>query len=64
MTLANMRANGLRSLAIRCELCHHEAVLNVDPFGEDVPVPTAWSAAASSARSLDQTGRSGQPLRA
>ncbi len=40
MTLANMRANGARSLAIRCELCHHEAVLNVDAFGDDVPVPT------------------------
>ncbi len=39
MTLANMRANGVRSLAIRCELCHHEAVLNVDRFGEHVPVP-------------------------
>jgi hypothetical protein len=40
MTLANMRANGGRSLAIRCDLCHHEAVINVDRFGEDVPVPT------------------------
>jgi len=29
MTLANMRHNGVRSLAIRCELCHHEAVVNV-----------------------------------
>jgi hypothetical protein len=26
MTLANMRANGVRSLSVRCELCHHEAV--------------------------------------
>jgi hypothetical protein len=23
MTLANMRANDVRSLAVRCELCHH-----------------------------------------
>jgi hypothetical protein len=22
-----------------CDLCHHEAVLNVDRFGDDVPVP-------------------------
>src|SRR5215469_13518550 len=29
MTLANMRHNGGRSLAVRCELCHHEAVVNV-----------------------------------
>ncbi len=40
MTLANMRANGVRSLAIRCELCHHEAGLNVDRFYENVPVPS------------------------
>ena len=40
MTLANMRANGVRSLAIRCDLCHHEAVLNVDRFNDDVPVPS------------------------
>jgi hypothetical protein len=30
MTLANMRHNGVRSLAVRCEVCHHEATLNVD----------------------------------
>jgi hypothetical protein len=47
MTLANKRANGVRSLAIRCDLCHYEAVLNVDRLGDDVPVPSfgrAWSA--------------------
>lgn len=27
MTLGNMRSLGVRSLAVRCELCHHEAVL-------------------------------------
>jgi hypothetical protein len=32
MTLANMRANGVRSLFVRCELCHHETVMNVDRF--------------------------------
>jgi hypothetical protein len=26
MTLANMRAQGVRSLWVVCELCHHEAV--------------------------------------
>ena len=33
MTLANMRAQGVRSLWVVCELCHHEAVLNVDGYG-------------------------------
>jgi hypothetical protein len=37
MTLANMRAQGVRSLRVVCDLCHHEAANNVDRFGEDVP---------------------------
>jgi hypothetical protein len=40
MTLANMRANGVRSLAVSCHLCHHEAVLSADPWPDHVPVPT------------------------
>jgi hypothetical protein len=40
MTLANMRANGVRSLAVRCELCHHEAVLNVDAYADEATVPS------------------------
>jgi cytochrome c5 len=39
MTLANMRANGVRSLSVTCEVCHHEAVMNVDAFGEATAVP-------------------------
>jgi hypothetical protein len=39
MTLANMRANEVRALAIYCEHCHHGAVLSVDDFADDVPVP-------------------------
>ena len=39
MTLANMRENGVRSLSVTCELCHHEAVMNVDAFDDAVPVP-------------------------
>ena len=27
MNLGNMRSLGVRSLAVTCELCHHEAVL-------------------------------------
>jgi hypothetical protein len=34
-----MRAQGVRSLSITCELCHHAAVMNVDAFAETVPVP-------------------------
>jgi hypothetical protein len=39
MTLANMRANGVRSLSVACGLCGHEALLNVDAFGDAVPIP-------------------------
>ncbi len=39
MTLANMRQQGVRSLWVVCELCHHDAVLNVDRFDDDVSVP-------------------------
>ena len=39
MTLANMRAQGVRSLWVVCELCRHEAVLNVDCCGDAVSVP-------------------------
>jgi hypothetical protein len=39
MTLANMRANGVRSLSVTCELCRHEALMNVDAFGDATPVP-------------------------
>jgi hypothetical protein len=39
MTLGNMRAQGVRSLWVVCDICHHEAVLNVDRFGDDAPVP-------------------------
>ena len=30
MKLGNMRSLGVRSLAVTCELCHHEAVLPAD----------------------------------
>jgi hypothetical protein len=39
MTLGNMRENGVRSLSVTCELCHHEALMNVDAFDDAVPVP-------------------------
>jgi hypothetical protein len=40
MTLANMRAQGARSLFVYCCRCHHQANLNVDSYDADIPVPT------------------------
>ncbi|HLH95092.1 MAG TPA: hypothetical protein VKW08_08235 [Xanthobacteraceae bacterium] len=34
-----MRENGVHSLSISCDLCRHVALLNVDRFTNDVPVP-------------------------
>jgi hypothetical protein len=34
-----MRANGVRRLSVTCEACHHSAVLDVDPWPDDTPVP-------------------------
>ena len=40
MTLGNMRHHGVRSLAVSCHLCHHAAVLSVDPWSDAVTVPS------------------------
>jgi hypothetical protein len=40
MDLANMRENGVRSLAVSCWNCHHRAVLNVDHLPDRVTVPS------------------------
>jgi hypothetical protein len=40
MTLGNMGANGVRSLAVYCWQCHHQVVINADQWPDDVPVPT------------------------
>jgi len=41
MTLGNMRENGVRTLAVYCGAlhCHHEAVLDVSAYPDDVTVP-------------------------
>ena len=39
MTLGNMRANGVHSLAVYCERYHHWALFDVNDFADDVPVP-------------------------
>jgi hypothetical protein len=40
MTLDNMRENGVRSLAVSCWICHHRAILNAEPWPDDLSVPT------------------------
>jgi hypothetical protein len=32
--------NGVRSLAVSCWICHHQAVLSADPWPDHLPVPT------------------------
>jgi hypothetical protein len=34
-----MRQNGVRSLAVSCWACHHEAVIDVEVWPDHVPVP-------------------------
>ena len=38
MTLGNMRSLGVRSLAVTCELCRHEAVLSAERWPDAVLV--------------------------
>jgi hypothetical protein len=40
MTLGNMRQLGVRSLAVSCWICRHEAILSADPWPDGIPVPT------------------------
>ena len=40
MDLANMRQNGVRSLAVQCPQCRHEVILNVDHLPGDLTVPS------------------------
>jgi hypothetical protein len=44
MTLGNMPANGVLTLAAWClgRGCYHEASLDVAGFGDDVPVPSNY----------------------
>lgn len=39
MTLANRRENETRSVEARCEVCGHEAAVNVDAWPAAYPVP-------------------------
>jgi hypothetical protein len=42
MTLGNMRANGVRTLATSClgRGCNHHSILDVSGYSNDVPVPS------------------------
>src|SRR5262245_46481959 len=42
MTLGNMRQRGIHSLSVYCGAlwCHHEAVLDVSSFADDMTVPS------------------------
>jgi hypothetical protein len=45
MTLGNMRANGVRTIAAYCQGCHHQAVLDqavldVEAYPDETPVPS------------------------
>jgi len=41
MTLGNMRANGVRTIAVWCSArgCGHHHIIDVERYGDDVPVP-------------------------
>jgi hypothetical protein len=39
MDLANMRSHGVRSVAATCRSCQHRAIVNVDTWPENYPVP-------------------------
>jgi hypothetical protein len=39
MTLGNMRQLGVRSLAIYCWQCHHQAILSADSWPDNIAVP-------------------------
>jgi hypothetical protein len=64
MDLANMRTQGVRSLWVVCELCHHDAVINVDGYGDAVPAPAFGPRMACPRCSLGRIGRSGCRTRA
>ena len=40
MDLANMRADGVRSLDVQCIQCRHRVIVNVDHFPGDLIVPS------------------------
>jgi hypothetical protein len=51
MTLGNMRANGVHTLAVWClgRSCNHRSTLDVSKYEDDVPDPSARDFVASAA---------------
>jgi hypothetical protein len=47
MTLGNIRSLGVHSLAVTCELCHHETILGADVWPDAVLVQTFAPASRS-----------------
>ena len=43
MDLANMRQNGVRSLAVQCHQCLHEVIMNVDHLPGELTAPSFLS---------------------
>ena len=39
MTLGNMRAQGVRALAVYCPACHRSVSFDVDRYADGIPVP-------------------------
>jgi hypothetical protein len=40
VSMSNCKTCGVRSLSVSCWLCHHGAVLAVDRWADEVPVPS------------------------
>jgi hypothetical protein len=61
MTLANMRANGVRGVIAKCEACGHAADVNVDALAETIVAPEVGRpcAVADAAESRSMSGEHG-----
>jgi hypothetical protein len=59
MDLANMRANGMRSLAASCPNCRRGSVLNVDAYPDHVLMPVVHPAHALHPLRHDRRRREG-----
>ena len=65
MTLGNMRRLGVRSLAVSCSICHHEAIMSAEPWPDESrcrPSGRAWCAPGAG-WSAPTRGRTGASMR-
>jgi hypothetical protein len=72
MDLANMRENGVRSLAVQCHQCRHQVIVNADHWPGDLTVKsfgprmvcTRWGIIGAGAAALGKSGpERGAPAR-